>query len=700
MRDRKHRRKIARILTTLLPMAVATVVSMALYSGLFEDLEFMAVDLRLRNVASGDAAPVAFGTLDQNSLKSIGQWPIPRGQYVRALKNILDDGAKAVLMDIDFSSRGPDPLQDEELARFIATAGKVVLAVQMEEETNPEGAIIRNVSLPLPELAGAALSLGSLTFQVDPDGRIRRIPDPIDFIDTVFQPLGIVGATLVDPGAATGIPRESFITFSENNLKSHPMIPFNRIIDGQFMPGTFRDRIVLLGATSADLHDFWSTPIGVIPGIFIQASVLETCLNGSWSYYQSFWPTVVTLFIAALLLSRLMADVGWRMGSLYTAGYFLFVAGASVLLLRAQLMIHVVPLLVLGLVQYPVQIILHTWRTEKKLEFMNRKADTILKFAELEAADEAGKEPYLVPLVLLRQVLGLNRIILYLIDEDSLGGWRVESVLGEEEVLEEYRENTLHKCIEKGQMLFFPGDEADETSVYVPMLTSRRAVGVLYAQGPGESLRDEEDVRLLLSHATQASYFLEARQLDSSVKSLYSSTIKAIIKAIDTKDHYTSAHSELSLEYVEKLGLACGLNRMEVEALHIGALLHDIGKIGVPDGILAKDGPLTPKEFEKLKEHPVMGYDIIVDLPFPEEVKLIIRHHHEHFDGSGYPDGLKGEQIPRLVRIFSVLDTYEAIVGNRPYKTPGTPESAKKLIMEASGTQFDPEIVRIFFQIV
>ena len=233
-----------------------------------------------------------------------------------------------------------------------------------------------------------------------------------------------------------------------------------------------------------------------------------------------------------------------------------------------------------------------------------------------------------------------------------------------------------------------------------PINCRRSTIGILCAVGSPELTRDEDNARLLFSYATQTSYYIEASELDRKIKLLYSSTIRAITKALDKKDFYTSAHSELSLEYLERFAHACGLNRLEIEALHIGALLHDIGKIGIPDQVLSKTEKLTKEEFLMLKGHPGMGYEIIQDLPLPEEVKLIVKHHHERFDGTGYPDGLKEEDIPLLVRIFSVLDTYEALVGKRPYKASCSPEEARKEILEHAGTQFDPDIVKVFLTIL
>ena len=683
----------------IVPVVMAIFICLALYSGFFESLEMITLDLRLRTTSAGEPAPISFTSIDQNSLKVLGQWPLPRGLYVSALENILNDGARAVLVDIDLSSRGPDPDQDSQLIEYISKAGKIVLTVQMEESILPEGAIIRNVSLPLPGLVEGALALGAITFEIDKDGLIRRMPDPIDFIDTIYPPLGLVGAELIQTGSSKDVPRNVLITFSDRNLASYPSVSFNNVLTGKFRPGIFADRIVLMGATSPDLHDFWSTPIGVIPGMFIQASVLETGLNRSWSKRQGFGSAAFSILLVSLLMGRLMSRANWMRGALYLLGYLFLLIVATAALSFFHFMIHFTPLLILGLIQYPVQIALNLRKVEESLDLEKRKTDTILKFSEMRDVEEAGKKAYLVPLVLLRQVLGLKKIILYLQDDEDKTGWRAENVTGDGKGHEKFSKMILVEAVKSGQMVFDRDTTSGTVSVYVPMMTTRKTVGVLCTEASPDFMDDEDNVRLLLSYATQASYYIEASQLDSQVKVLYSNTIRAISKALDTKDYYTSAHSELSLEYVEKFGNACGLSRLEIEALHIGTLLHDIGKIGVADSILSKQGRLTSEEFDSIKEHPVMGYEIIRDLPFPEEVKMIVRHHHEYYDGSGYPDGLKGDEIPKLVRIFSILDTYEALTGKRPYKKAHNADSARSILLESAGTQFDPQLAELFTSI-
>ena len=680
----------------IISLIVSIAVSGLFLAGVFESFELITLDLRLRTMKADRPAPVAFVSIDRNSLKALGEWPLPRGLYTQVIGKVLEDGAKAVLVDIDFSSHGPDPEQDQELIDFVSRAGDVVLAIQVEEKITSEGAVIRNLSLPLPELASAALALGSITFEIDPGGVIRRMPRSVDYIDITYRPLGVIGADLAGIRGVPPIPSDALITFSQENLAAYPNKTFDHVLKGRFDKGTFTDRVVLLGATAPDLHDFWPTPIGVIPGMYIQASVMETGLNRSWSTRQSSWAVVATLILLSVFLYLLLDRTRWKKGSLVLAGYTILVVMSAILFSRYRLMLQVVPLIVLGLTQYTIRIVMDLRKTEETLELQKRKTDTVLKFSELEDAEEAGKDTYLVPLVLLRQLLGLERIYLYLEDGDSRTGWRVENVIGEGPEREADEGDIVNEVVLKRQIVSKRSTIPDTVSVYVPMATSRKVAGVLCVIGPGELARDEENLRLLLSYATQTSYYIETSDLDRQIKLLYSSTIRAISKSLDKKDYYTGAHAELSLEYVQKFGQACGLSRFEVEALHIGTLLHDIGKIGVPDRILSKKGKLTVEEFESMKAHPSMGYEIIQDLPFPDEVKMIVKHHHEHYDGNGYPDGLVGDQIPKLVRIFSVLDTYEALVGERPYKVSYNHESAKQLLRDEAGKQFDPDIVEIF----
>ncbi|MEK6322092.1 MAG: HD domain-containing phosphohydrolase [Acidobacteriota bacterium] len=178
--------------------------------------------------------------------------------------------------------------------------------------------------------------------------------------------------------------------------------------------------------------------------------------------------------------------------------------------------------------------------------------------------------------------------------------------------------------------------------------------------------------------------------------SVYDSILEMLAMAIDAKDDVTHDHIQRVKLFARRMGEAVGLSDLEIEALKAGALLHDIGKIGVPAYILNKPGKLTEHEFEQMKVHTIIGADMLSNVDFRYPVVPIVRHHHERWDGRGYPDGLKGESIPITARILTLVDNYDALRSDRPYKTGMTREQALEYIKQNAGTFFDPALVEIF----
>ena len=178
--------------------------------------------------------------------------------------------------------------------------------------------------------------------------------------------------------------------------------------------------------------------------------------------------------------------------------------------------------------------------------------------------------------------------------------------------------------------------------------------------------------------------------------SVYDSILEMLAMAIDAKDDVTHDHIQRVKLFARRMGEAVGLSELEIEALKAGALLHDIGKIGVPAYILNKPGKLTEHEFEQMKMHTIIGADMLSNVDFRYPVVPIVRHHHERWDGRGYPDGLKGEAIPVTARILTLVDNYDALRSDRPYKTGMTREQALDYIKQNAGTFFDPALVEVF----
>ncbi len=179
----------------------------------------------------------------------------------------------------------------------------------------------------------------------------------------------------------------------------------------------------------------------------------------------------------------------------------------------------------------------------------------------------------------------------------------------------------------------------------------------------------------------------------------YEDTLQALGAAIDLRDNETAGHSLRVCRYSVEIATAIGWSDIQLEGLARGAYLHDIGKLGIPDRILLKPGPLTAGERKLMQQHVRIGFDLVKNIPFLADTAEIILMHHERFDGSGYPNGIKKDAILPAARIFAVADTLDAITSERPYRRPASFESARETIRHFSGSQFDPEVVDLFLAI-
>jgi putative nucleotidyltransferase with HDIG domain len=190
------------------------------------------------------------------------------------------------------------------------------------------------------------------------------------------------------------------------------------------------------------------------------------------------------------------------------------------------------------------------------------------------------------------------------------------------------------------------------------------------------------------------------RDRQSELKSAYDSTLEGWSRALEIRDKETQGHSRRVTELTLQLARACGLAGEELEYIFRGALLHDIGKMAIPDSILAKTSSLDEDEWEVMRTHPKLAYDMLSAISFIKPALVVPAYHHEWWDGSGYPSGLRGEQIPLSARIFAVVDVWDALLSDRPYRPAWTREQAYQYLKQQSGRQFDPSIVERFLKII
>ncbi|MGI8927177.1 MAG: HD-GYP domain-containing protein [Tepidiformaceae bacterium] len=204
-------------------------------------------------------------------------------------------------------------------------------------------------------------------------------------------------------------------------------------------------------------------------------------------------------------------------------------------------------------------------------------------------------------------------------------------------------------------------------------------------------------VRLERSNEQLRGAVIEVRDMSMKLSEAYNGTLESLVAALDMRDQETRGHSTRVATHAVDLSKMLGVNDpAELDMFYRGALMHDVGKIGVPDAILRKPGKLTEEEWVFMRKHPALGYRILAQVPYLRPAAHVVLAHHERWDGDGYPRRLKGEDIPLGARVFSLCDTYDAILSDRPYRKGQSPDAAFAEILRCAGTQFDPKVVEAF----
>lgn len=233
----------------------------------------------------------------------------------------------------------------------------------------------------------------------------------------------------------------------------------------------------------------------------------------------------------------------------------------------------------------------------------------------------------------------------------------------------------------------------------VPLKIKDRIIGVVEVLNKIEGSFSKEDMRVFSALASQAAVAIDNARLYTELEALFFSIIKSLSTAIDAKDPYTEGHSERVSDYAVETAEGLDLGEEEIKRVKLAGLLHDIGKIGIDDRILRKTKELTEEEYNQIKNHPTYGADILRPIKKLKEIIPGVKYHHERWDGKGYPEGLKGEEIPLLGRIIGVADTFDALTSNRPYRKALSKKKALDIIKENVGTQLDKAAVESFLQV-
>jgi len=242
--------------------------------------------------------------------------------------------------------------------------------------------------------------------------------------------------------------------------------------------------------------------------------------------------------------------------------------------------------------------------------------------------------------------------------------------------------------------------DVNASMICVPIVNKGELKGIINLEASAGSKKlDKVDLEFTQVLSNQAATAIDNAQLSNHLQKSYFDTISALANAVEAKDPYTLGHSERVTQYSITIAEQMGLSEDEIRTIQYSAILHDVGKIGVSGTILNKVGRLSFDEYCAIKQHCVIGENIIKRVDFLQETRPIIRGHQEHFDGSGYPDGLAGDEIPLLARILAIADVFDALITDRPYRKAYSYMEAIEIISENTGKYFDPKIVTIFLDI-
>lgn len=248
----------------------------------------------------------------------------------------------------------------------------------------------------------------------------------------------------------------------------------------------------------------------------------------------------------------------------------------------------------------------------------------------------------------------------------------------------------------------------DDTSQFVtksilcvPLKVKNRIIGVMEAVNKlKKETFDGADKYLLEVFASQAAIAIENARLLKNLRDSYLGAINSLTEAVNAKDHYTAGHVDRVGEFALAIAKQLSLDKETIEVIHQAAVLHDVGKIGIPESVLLKPGKLTDEEFTMMKNHPLLSAKIVQPIGLNPRIVEAIKHHHERIDGRGYPDGVKGEEINIETKILCVADSYDAMTSDRPYRRGLSKETAVGELKKGSGTQFDTAIVEAFITVL
>ncbi len=487
------------------------------------------------------------------------------------------------------------------------------------------------------------------------------------------------------------------------------MLSIADVLERRFDPREVDGRVILVGATAAEFQDLWTTPLGPArPGVWVQAVEYRTLAAASRGERTLAAAPKLALFAACLALALAGGALaesrpGLRAGGFAALGLASALASFGGLVQMGALLSPALPV-----AQLAIHYVAGVERVRRRLGL--RLEERELSLAALyevgESATRTESESGLeTGLVLLGRIAGAHAVALLRADTaGELDGTRVDwrphgqlAAVDSSTAAEVLRQGTLR--VFDGEIPGRPGVRG--RAVYVALVAGRLPVGVLVVEGRKERRFGDTELRTIATVASQLALSVRSLRLTEELRGTLGASVEAIASAVEARDGYTELHCRRLALFCVSMAKRLGLTAEEIEAIRLGALLHDVGKIGVPDHVLLKPGRFTPDERRDMERHAEVGHRIVRPISGLAQTTLAcVRSHHERWDGMGYPDGLRGAEIPLPARIVAIVDVWDALSSARPYKPAYPQERVRELLRKSRGTHFDPDLLDLFLRVL
>jgi len=693
--------------------AAAALVTALSFTQPVQLLERPVLDAMVRIAALAPPAPAAdvpdvtLVAIDPASLRALPEWPWPRARYGALTNTLFETGAVAVAFDIDLSTPR-DAADDAAFAAAVAAHGKVALAALRQRQQVEGVGELEVVSWPAQVFTQAGARPGHVVVPIDSDGVVRHARGASELGGRRIPSLPAVMLEL----AGLPLPAAKLDTHSIDFRRAAPAIPVLSVLDvldGRFDAADVAGRVVLIGATAAEFQDLWTTPSGPArPGMWVQAVEYRT-LAAAARGERTLEPASRGVLFALAFGLACVAQLAERMRAGRRLAWFLAWDLATVAACQTALVYGALLLSpALPLVQFAGHYVAGLERVRRRLGTRLRERElSLVALHEIgeSAAHAESADGLEIGLSLLGRIVDAHAVALLRAAPDGrLEEGRVDWMPRGE--LAAVDPALAAATLASGRLRSIEGGIPGRPgvpgrAVYVPLLAGKLPVGVLVVESRSRAPLGDTELRTVATVASQLALTVRSQRLAEELRATLGASVEAIASAVEARDGYTELHCRRLALFCASMAHRLGLSPEEIEAIRLGALLHDVGKIGVRDHVLLKPGRFTPEERREMERHAPIGHRIVQPIGGLTATTLCcVRSHHERWDGRGYPDGLAGEAIPLAARIVAVVDVWDALSSERPYKPAYSQAKVRGILRKSRGTHFDPALVDLFIEIL